>query len=83
MNETIARLGTFFFLIGAGLIILFITSYIAHSPKTDLLIIGLIAAFIGNHLRRRAIPPPQKRHFSIIRKLLGKRKKDNEIPTNK
>jgi hypothetical protein len=69
-SELIYRVGTFFLLVGIGLLILFILSEAAHQAmlsyfcwSTILLVIGFL--FRGQY--KRSIPPSER--FSLLRKL--------------
>ncbi len=65
----INRVGTFFFLLGLGLIGLFVLSDIAKTPTCNYLIIGGIFLIIGVFLwlRDPAPPPQQTGRFRVLR----------------
>ena len=70
MDDFIARIGTFFYLIGISLLVLFIASDAPSSNKTeyDFFFIALILFIIGFIFRKRAAPPPAADRFRIIRR---------------
>ncbi len=84
MDELIARMGTFFYLIGAGLIILFIASDasagVTTAVKTDynLLFLGVLSLSIGFVFRKKAAPPPAAERFKAIRNFRANQKKKKE-----
>jgi uncharacterized membrane protein len=67
-NHLFPRLGTFFILIGFGLLILFIGSILAKEINILYLFFAVAALFIGSILHRAA-PRPEPTRFSSIRKV--------------
>jgi flagellar biosynthesis component FlhA len=78
-NEFLIRMGTFFYLIGFGLIILFVASFTSSVPDFIYFFLGLISLFIGWRLSRRKTPPPPSGRFATWRKWReGSKKKKEE-----
>jgi hypothetical protein len=73
----INRIGTFFILIGLGLIGLFILSDIAESPTCNYLVIGAVLLALGIFLWFKDPRPPSEPtgRFSLLRKSKTKDKK--------
>jgi hypothetical protein len=67
-NNSLPRVGTFFILVGCGLIILFIGSVLAKELSILYILLAAAALFLG-FLLRRAAPRPEPTRFSGIRKL--------------
>jgi predicted membrane channel-forming protein YqfA (hemolysin III family) len=65
----INRIGTFFILLGLGLIGLFILSDIAEAPTCNLLILGAISLILGIvlYLRDPVKPGPPAQRFRLFR----------------
>ncbi len=84
MDDFIARVGTFFYLVGITLIALFIASDAssAHAVgvKTnyDYFFIALMLFIIGFFFRKRAAPPPAADRFRSLRKWQDDQKKKKE-----
>ena len=79
MKDFIARVGTFFFIMGAGLVVLFIASE-ASAPNTPdgrvlyELLCGAITLFaVGFLFRRTASPPQAADRFRSVRKIQERR----------
>ncbi len=71
-NELIARIGTFFLLIGIVLFLLFIASDAdPHTPMPDfnLMCAALMLAVVGFIFRRAAPPTPKAERFRYLRKV--------------
>ncbi len=66
-NNIAPRIGTFFILIGLGLLILFAGSVLGKDPRYGYLLLSAVALFIG-FLFRRGAPRPEPTRFSGIRK---------------
>lgn len=76
-KEIIARIGTFFLLVGIGLIAFFIMSEAARQATFEYFCSGLILLILGfifrGQLRRRTSPSGR---FSLVRRLMPKSKQD-------
>ena len=83
MKEFIPRIGTFFYLMGTGCIILFIASD-AHAAisadRTDynLLFLSILFLAFGFFFRKRAAPPEAADRFRMIRRYRENKKKKQE-----
>jgi predicted membrane channel-forming protein YqfA (hemolysin III family) len=73
--ETIHRVGTFFILLGVGLIILFILSDLAKAPSCNFLIVGAVLLILGIVMwARNPINPGQKaERFRTVKKIMAKK----------
>ena len=69
MNQFIARLGTFFIMLGIFFMIMFVASDAARQPNFDYLLLGLVGLGFGVVFRRRAAPPPPSGRFGWYKKL--------------
>ena len=67
-ENILARVGTFFLVIGSGLIFMFIASDLADDVSYDLFFIGAFLSGIGIFMRRKAPPPPQSGRFESWKK---------------
>ncbi|MDP2976646.1 MAG: hypothetical protein Q8N45_10610 [Anaerolineales bacterium] len=76
--ELLPRIGNFFILVGAGLMMVFIGSIQGNVPKFDYFGFSLIALFLGFILRRRAKPRLKSGRFSTLGKLRGAGKDKKE-----
>ncbi|TSA46798.1 MAG: hypothetical protein D4R46_02185 [Chloroflexi bacterium] len=65
-NNFLSRIGTFFILVGCGLLILFIGSVFARELSILYLLLTAAALFLG-YVFRRAAPRPEPTRFSGIR----------------
>lgn len=74
------RIGTFFILLGIGLIGLFILSDIAQAPTCNFLIVGAILLIVGLALwfRNPAPKGPPPERFRILKSLNKKRPRQRE-----
>ena len=68
MDDLIARIGTFFYMIAIGLVILFFASESANKTDYDYFFIALILLIVGFLFRKRAAPPPAADRFRMIRR---------------
>jgi hypothetical protein len=68
-RNILPRIGTFFILVGCGLLVLFIGSLVSTEYNLSMLYLFFTAAalFLGFLLRRTA-PPPEPTRFTSIRK---------------
>jgi hypothetical protein len=76
-KELIARIGTFFLLIGIGLLVFFFLSEAAKKVTFDYFCWGLVLIIIGLVFRgrfKKVIPASGR--FSIVKKLMPKSPKD-------
>ncbi len=84
MDNFAARVGTFFYLMATGFIILFIASDASAAAKVleradyNLLFWGVVLFVVGFFLRRRAEPPPAADRFRTIRRYRENQKKKKE-----
>ena len=62
------RIGMFFYVIGGGSFVLFVTSDIADKVDIDFLFIALLMFGIGWYLRRGMAPPPSSGRFAGFKK---------------
>ena len=72
------RVGTFFLVIGVGVMILFIASDLADQVDFDYLFIALFLLFIGWNLRRKKAPPPSAGRFAYVQKTRDNYRKNRE-----
>jgi hypothetical protein len=68
MTDFIARIGTFFFLLGFGLFVLFLASDMADMPQFDYLCLSMLSIGLGWMMVRRKAPPPSAGRFSWVKK---------------
>jgi cytochrome c biogenesis protein CcdA len=66
VNNLLFRIGTFFFLVGCGLLILFFGSVFAREFSFLYLLLAATALFLGS-VFHRAAPRPEPTRFSSIR----------------
>jgi hypothetical protein len=74
-TELIYRVGTFFLLVGVGLVVIFILSDAAHEPAFSFFCLGTILLIVGFMFRaqyKKSIPPSGR--FSIFKRLKPKPK---------
>jgi hypothetical protein len=71
VNEFVVRIGTFFILVGTGLLILFVASDYAGSANFDYLFWAALSVTLGILLRRRKSPAPSSGRFASLRKFRG------------
>ncbi len=78
-KEFIARIGTFFLLIGIGTMWLFIVSDMGNETKFVLFFAGVITLVIGWYFKRITAPPPKPgTRFEGLRKLAQKQREAKE-----
>jgi len=83
MNDFIARVGTFFYIVGVGLFILFVASDWAEMPQFDYLCLAMLAIGLGWMMQRRKPPPASAGRFSFVRKTrdgIRKRREERNKP---
>lgn len=71
MDEFIARIGTFFLLLGTFAFILFLASDWANQTDFDLLFLAMIGIVAGWLMQRRRPRPPSSGRFGFFRRLRG------------
>ena len=62
------RVGTFFLVIGAGVLIIFIASDFANKVDFDYFFLAILLLGIGWNFRRKKAPPPSAGRFAYINK---------------
>ena len=67
-NEFLIRMGSFFTIIGIGLMVLFAITYMANAPDFKFFFLGLASIYVGWRLSRRKAPPQPSGRFATIRK---------------
>lgn len=71
VDEFIVRIGTFFTLVGTGVLILFIASDSAGQANFDYLFWAVLSVTLGILLRRRKPPTPTGNRFTSLRRFRG------------
>jgi hypothetical protein len=66
--ELILRIGTFFILVGVGLLLLFIGSVMGNDINVVYLFLSLVSLFAGFMLRRNK-PPVENQRFGALRRM--------------
>jgi hypothetical protein len=74
-DPIIFRVGMFFYVIGGGAFILFVTSDLAEKADFDFLFVALLMIGVGWVLRRGKKPPPSAGRFSWLKKQREEAKK--------
>ncbi len=69
VNEFLIRMGSFFTIIGIGLMVLFAITYFGNAPDFKYFFLGLISIFVGWRLSRRKAPPAPSGRFATIRRM--------------
>ncbi|MBN2386667.1 MAG: hypothetical protein JXB85_06565 [Anaerolineales bacterium] len=82
-SELIARVGMFFYLLAAGLMLLFIGSDLGDDPQFDLFFLSLGAGLFGFILRKKGPKPQSSDRFKSMRQLREKSKQRNEAKQKK
>jgi hypothetical protein len=67
-DPIIVRVGTFFYVIGGGAFLLFVTSDLAKRADFDFLFVSLLMVGIGWMFRRGKAPPPSAGRFAWLKK---------------
>ena len=84
MDDFIARIGTFFYIIAIGMMVLFFASDAANAHNAgiatdyDYFFLSLILFVVGFLFRKRAAPPLAADRFRMIRKMREDKKKREE-----
>ena len=76
-KEIVYRIGTFFLLVGIGLVVFFVLSEAARKVAFDYLCWGLIFLILGFIFRgqyRKSVTPSGR--FSLVKRLMPKSKKE-------
>ena len=76
--EFTPRIGTFLILVGIGLLLVFIGSYLVNKPHFGYLFSSLVVLAIGVLLRRRAKPRQSSGRFRVVRGIYDKSKERRE-----
>jgi len=71
LHEFLTRNGTFFILIGVGVLVLFIASDSSGAANFDYLFWAMLSVLVGIFLRRRRDPPGPAGRFSTLRGFRG------------
>ena len=77
-DPLIFRVGMFFYVIGGGAFILFVTSDLAEQADFDFLFVALLMIGIGWVFRRGKAPPPSAGRFSWVNKQREERRKKKQ-----
>ena len=67
-DPIIVRVGTFFFIMGGGVFILFVVSDLAEKADFDYLFAAVLLMGMGWVFRRGKAPPPSAERFAWLRK---------------
>ena len=68
-EDILARVGTFFLVMGFGFVIMFTASDLAETVNFDLFFIGVLLGGFGIYLRRKAPSPPPSGRFETWKKM--------------
>ena len=71
LHEFLTRVGTFFILIGIGILVLFVASNSSGAANFDYLFWAMMSVIVGFFLRRRREPSGPSDRFSALRRLRG------------
>jgi hypothetical protein len=78
-KELIARIGTFFLLLGIGLLVFFFLSEVAKQTTFEYFCWGLILVILGVMFRNQfKKPAPSSGRFNIVKKLMPKSQKQDQ-----
>jgi hypothetical protein len=77
-DPLVYRVGIFFYVIGGGAFILFVTSDIAKQADFDFLFMALLMIGIGWMFRRGKAPPPSAGRFAWLKKQREEAKKKKQ-----
>ncbi len=77
-DPIIVRVGTFFFVIGGGVFILFVISDFANQVDFDYLFLSVLLIGVGWIFRRGKAPPPSAGRFSWWKKRREEAKKKKQ-----
>ncbi len=82
-KDLIPRIGTFFILVGLGLMALFVGSEFGKEPNFNFFFLSLAALFFGYLFRRKVAPPPASGRFAALRKAQEKSRQAREARLKK
>jgi hypothetical protein len=77
-DPIIVRVGTFFFVMGGGVFILFVVSDLADRADFDYLFLSVLLMGVGWMLRRGKAPPPSAGRFAWWKKTREEAKKKKQ-----
>jgi hypothetical protein len=77
-DPLIYRVGIFFYVIGGGSFVLFVTSDLAEQADFDFLFVALLMVGIGWMFRRKKAPPPSSGRFAWLNKQREEARKKKE-----
>ena len=77
-DPIIVRVGTFFFVMGGGVFVLFVVSDLADKADFDYLFLSVLLMGIGWFFRRGKAPPPSAGRFSWWKKKREEAKKKRQ-----
>jgi len=77
-DPLIYRVGIFFYVIGGGAFVLFVTSDLAEKADFDFLFVALLMIGIGWMIRRGKTPPPSAGRFAWLNKQREERRKKKQ-----
>ena len=78
VDEFLARVGTFFTLIGIALMGFFAITYLSNAPDFKYFFFGIISILIGRWFARHKAPRPPSGRFAYLRKMRENSKKRKE-----
>jgi len=77
-DDLVPRIGTFFIMVGIGLMVLFASSELAGSVRFEFFVYSLGALIAGFILRRRRAPPPESGRFRTARRISDRQRQSKE-----
>jgi cytochrome c biogenesis protein CcdA len=83
MSDFIARIGTFFLLVGVVFVIMFAATESAAQPVFDYLFVAIILLTTGVLFRRRGAAPSASGRFSWLRNMREEQQKRKEAAKQK
>jgi hypothetical protein len=75
MDGRVARIGTFFILVGSGFLCLFVLMLFGRQFQVVYFLLAAASLFIGIRMRGQSAPPPSSGRFGIINKSREQMKK--------
>jgi predicted membrane channel-forming protein YqfA (hemolysin III family) len=79
MRVLLNRLGIFFLLVSASILVLFFTSDVVQEPNISYLFWGIVFLILGVLALRRSRPEPEEsKRFRTYRKLTSRKKKKED-----